>query len=365
MHFTPGTQVAEGDLLFVIDRDTYEADFQAAEADLAQAEAAAELARVTLQRMRDAGAAVSRVQVDEAAAEARRADAEVLVQQARVRQAKINLDYTEVTAPIAGRVGRNLVDVGNLVGEGEATLLTDITAYDPIYVYFSINERDLLRVMELWRQSLADEGVDPTTEAASQAHVPLAMGVATENGYPHEGTLDFGESGVDPNTGTLQVRGVFANPGFPPALLPGLFARVRMPIETRPDMPLVTERAIGADQSGQYVLVVDAEGGEVAKQNVVLGQLVDGLRVIEEGVGADAWIVVNGLQRARPGATVEPEMADMAAFTASALAAESAAREGSDGAREPSEEGEAEPDDAEAAPEDDASAPADAEAKAE
>jgi hypothetical protein len=161
------------------------------------------------------------------------------------------------------------------------------------------------------------------------------------------------------------VRGVFANPGFPPALLPGLFARVRMPIETRPDMPLVTERAIGADQSGQYVLVVDAEGGEVAKQNVVLGQLVDGLRVIEEGVGADAWIVVNGLQRARPGATVEPEMADMAAFTASALAAESAAREGSDGAREPSEEGEAEPDDAEAAPEDDASAPADAEAKAE
>lgn len=314
MSFEPGASVDEGDLLFVIDRDVYEADYDVAKADLAQAEAAAELARVTLDRMQQAGAAVSRTQVDEAAAEGRRADAEVLVQKARLRQAEINLDYTEVQAPITGRVGRNLVDVGNLVGEGEATKLTDITAYDPMYVYFSINEQDLLRVLELYRES----GADPDN-AVRNSRIPLYLGLANERGYPHEGLVDFADSGVDTGTGTLQLRGIFPNRGSPPVLLPGLFARVRLPIAERPDMPLVSERAIGADQSGRYVLVMNNDTSEIEKRSVELGQLIDGLQVIEDGVRDDDWIVVNGLQRARPGAKVQPEVVEMATLATSAM----------------------------------------------
>jgi membrane fusion protein (multidrug efflux system) len=258
-----------------------------------------------------------------------------------LRQAEIDLGYTEVKAPIAGRVGRNRVDVGNLVGEGDATVLTEITAYDPMYAYFNLNERDLLRVMAMYRERIEEKGLDPEKDTAYEAGIAVSIGLADEEGYPHEGLLDFAESGVDPETGTLQLRGSFPNPSASPVLIPGLFVRVRVPVAERPDMPLVTERAIGADQSGPYVLVVDAQGGVVEKRNVRLGQLVDGLRVIEDGLGRDQWVVVNGLQRARPGGKVDPEMTEMASLTTSALA--QAAANVDDGA---------EPDAATAEPED-------------
>lgn len=321
MHFEPGADVQEGDLLFVIDRQVYEAAAQAAQADLTQAEAASELADATLGRMREAGAAVSKAQVDEAAATALAAEAEIQLQRALLRQAEIDLGYTEVKAPISGRVGRNQVDVGNLVGEGEATILTEVTAYDPMYVYFNVNERDLLRVMAMARKRAKEQGLDPARDDVYEDRIPLYLGLADQEGYPHEGILDFAESGVDSETGTLQLRGSFPNPGASPLLLPGLFARIRVPIATRQDMPLVTERAIGADQSGQFVLVVGKQEGVVEKRNVQVGQLVDGMRVIEDGIQSDEWVVVNGLQRARPGVKVEPEIAEMTAFTASALAA--------------------------------------------
>jgi RND family efflux transporter MFP subunit len=317
MGFEPGTLVEQGDVLFVIDPDVYQAEVERAQAAVAQAEAASDLANATLDRVRQAGEAVSQTQIEVAAAEARTAEAEILARKADLRQATINLAYTEVVAPISGRVGRNRVDVGNLVGAGEATVLTEITDFDPIYVYFSINERDLLRVLDLIEERVADKPVDPQIDPTDEAKIPVEMGLADEAGYPHQGLLDFSESGVDPQTGTLKLRAVFENQGMPPPLVPGLFARVRMPIAQRADMPLVSERAIGADQSGRFVLVV-GEDGVVEKRNVRVGQLIDGLNVIEDGVQSGDRIVVRGLQRARPQATVEPETVDMASFRTSA-----------------------------------------------
>ena len=321
LHFEPGTPVNAGDLLFTIDPEEYQALVKAAEAELEQAEAREIETGKTLERSETLAKRgnVSQAKVDEAQADYSSAKAEVLVRRANLTRARINLGYTEVRAPISGRVGRNLVDIGNLVGQGETTILTDITTYDPIYVYFDVNERDLLRVMSMSREEDADEG-----RAGKRQPTPLELGLANETGYPHKGVTDFAESQVDPETGTLRVRGVFDNPGKQPLLFPGLFARIRVPIAKRPDMPLVTERAVGFDQSGQYVLVVNAED-LVEKRSVELGPTVDGLRVVESGVDPGERIVVNGLQRAREGIEVEAEVVDMATLSASAIQGAAAA----------------------------------------
>jgi len=339
MHFTPGTMVEKGDLLFVIDPRQYRASLNAAEAELdsanAQLERAdAEFARAEKLFKQQAGSEKNVVQWR---GERDMARAAVAMAKAKVERARLDLGYTKVTAPIAGRVGRNLVDVGNLVGEREPTLLTTITSYDPMYVYFSLNERDLLKVVAMYRESIKQKGFDPDTDADIKAEIPLFLGLANEEGYPHEGMLDFAESGVDPGTGTLQLRGVFPNPGKAPLLYPGLFTRIRMPIAERENALLVTERAIGADQGGRYLLAVNSEN-VVEKRLIRMGQLVDGLRVIEEGIRLGDWVVVNGLQRARPGAKVDPEPTDMGLFKASALRAAAQAGRESASPKEPSTE---------------------------
>ena len=318
VHFEPGTPVNQGDLLFTIDPVEYEALVKAAEAELARAEAREVETAKTLERSETLlkRGNISKAKVDEARADFLAAKAEVLVRKANLTRDQINLGYTQVTAPITGRVGRNLVDVGNLVGRGEATILTDITTFNPMYVYFDVNERDLLRVMSMSRK----RGADEEGRAGKRETRSLELGLATETGYPHLGVTDFAESRVDPNTGTLRVRGVFENPGEQPMLLPGLFARLRLPIATRPDLPLVTERAVGFDQSGQYLLVVNADN-VVEKRNVTLGQVVDGLRVVEQGLEADERVVVVGLQRAREGLEVDPEEIDMESLSAPAIEA--------------------------------------------
>ncbi len=336
MHFEPGTPVNAGDLLFTIDPVEYEALVKAAEAELAQAEARQTEAAKSLERSESLiqRGNISQAKLDEAQANFLSAKAEVLIRKANLTSAKIDLGYTEVTAPISGRVGRNLVDVGNLVGQGETTLLTDITTYDPIYVYFDLNERDLLRVMSMNLDKGDDEG-----RAGKRKSRLLELGLANETGYPHKGFSDFAESQVDPETGTLRVRGVFDNPGQQPSLIPGLFVRIRAPIAERPDMPLVAERAIAFDQSGRYVLVVNADN-VVEKRPVVLGPTVEGLMAIESGVVAGERIVVNGLQRAREGIEVETEEVDMADLSASATGvdAESPGGPAGDTASEGSEE---------------------------
>ncbi|MEM7224929.1 MAG: efflux RND transporter periplasmic adaptor subunit [Pseudomonadota bacterium] len=319
VHFEPGTEVTEGELLMEIDPDVYEADVQVAKAELASAEARLSESKKTLERAETLAKKgnVSQAKLDEAEADSRAAAADVLVRQAKLRQAEINLEYTHVTAPISGRVGRNLVDPGNLVGDGEATILTEVTDYDPMFIYFNLNERDLLRIMDMYRARLEAKGIDPNKDPAADADLILEAGLANEEGFPHEGVMDFAESGVDAETGTLQLRGRFKNTGRPPKLLPGLFVRIRMPINERSDLPLVSERAIGSDQSGLYLLVVDGDN-KVDKRNIEIGQRIDALTVVEKGLEGGEWVIVNGLQRARPGGPVDPEKVEMASFRISA-----------------------------------------------
>jgi RND family efflux transporter MFP subunit len=215
-------------------------------------------------------------------------------------------------------VGRNLVDIGNLVGEGEATVLTEVTLYSPIYVYFNLNERDLLRVMQAIRENAEAKGLDPEDMDGDEIEIPLFLRLANEQGYPHQGRYEYADSAVDPETGTLQLRGTFENSQRPPRLLPGLFARIRMPTGKRADIPLVSERAIGNDQRGIYLMVVNAEN-LVERRSVETGQRIDGLIVIEDGLQKDDRVVVKGVQRARPGRKVDPEEVDMADLTTSAM----------------------------------------------
>jgi RND family efflux transporter MFP subunit len=320
MEFTPGNLVEKGDLLFVIDPREYESELNAAEAELGSAEATLKRAQTEFDRAQKLFKQKAGAETDVVKWRGERdvARAAVLRAKAKVEKAGLDLSYTKVTAPLSGRVSRNLVDLGNLVGESEPTLLTTVTRYDPMYVYFNLNERDLLKVMAMNRNEIEKKGLDPTKDTGVKAEISLFLGLANEEGYPHEGKLDFAESSVDAGTGTLQLRGVFSNPGSSPVLIPGLFTRLRMPVEKRENALLVTERAIGADQSGRYLLTVNSEN-VVEKKPIRMGRLEDGLRVIEEGLQPDDRVVVNGLQRARPGAKVDPEQTDMKSLTASAL----------------------------------------------
>ena len=346
MEFTPGNLVEKGDLLFVIDPREYEAELNAAEAELGSAEATLKRAQTEFDRAQKLFKQKAGAETDVVKWRGERdvARAAVLRAKAKVEKAGLDLSYTKVTAPLSGRVSRNLVDLGNLVGESEPTLLTTVTRYDPMYVYFNLNERDLLKVMAMNRNEIEKKGLDPAKDREAKAEISLFLGLANEEGYPHKGKLDFAESSVDAGTGTLQLRGVFSNPGSSPVLIPGLFTRLRMPVEKRENALLVTERAIGSDQSGRYLLTVNSKN-MVEKKPIRMGRLEDGLRVIEEGLQPDDSVVVNGIQRARPGAKVDPEQTDMKSLTASALkAAAEAGQDKTKPAAAPSEGGDSQPD---------------------
>ena len=319
MHFTPGTYVEQGELLFVIDPRQYKAELQAAEAELASAQADVKLAQTELARAKQLYRQNAGPESDVVKWQGQlgTTQADILIAEAKIESAELLVEYSQVAAPISGRVGREQVDLGNLVGNGEATLLTDVTRFNPMYVYFNLNERNLLRLLAIYREKIQERGGDTTSTYLKQEKMPVYMGLADEEGYPHEGILEFAESAVDTGTGTMELRGIFVNDGRPPALLPGLFARIRVPVDQRADMLLVTERAVAQDQGGSYLLVVDNEN-KVGRRSVATGQVVDGLVVIEEGLSKDDRVVVKGVQRARPGSEITPESVDMSALTDSA-----------------------------------------------
>jgi membrane fusion protein (multidrug efflux system) len=201
-------------------------------------------------------------------------------------------------APIDGEISRNLVDVGNFVGDGQTTLLATIVKTDPIYAYISVSEADVLRFKELVRQGKRED--------YRTADMPIELGLSNETGFPHEGKIQYADPGVDPGTGTVRARGIFPNPKG--ILDPGMFVRVRVPFEHRDNALLVPERALGADQGGRYLLVLDKEN-VVERRSVTVGTEVGDLRVVDGKIGPNDRVVIDGLQRARPGLKVHPKPA--------------------------------------------------------
>ncbi|MFZ4698469.1 MAG: efflux RND transporter periplasmic adaptor subunit [Candidatus Methylumidiphilus sp.] len=301
IHFTDGQRVKKGDVLFTIQQDQYKAQLKQAEAQLqiqkvALHHAETELARYVHLVKQDAS---TQTMVDHWQAQMETAQAAILAAQAQVELARLNLSYTQVKAPFDGRMGRHLTDIGSLVGGmGQQNSLAEINQIERLYVYFTIDERDLLRVMD--RQKVVPSGT------LNQQNVPMNFGLLTEDGFPHEGYLDFASISVTPTTGTLQVRGVFPNPDF--SVLPGVFARVRVSALQKTDALLIPGEAVGFDQQGEYVLVLNAKN-TVERRAVKTGRQVRDRLVISEGLGPTERVIVEGILQAVPGREARPSWA--------------------------------------------------------
>jgi RND family efflux transporter MFP subunit len=305
VHFKEGALVKQGDLLFEIDPRPYRADLERAVGAVAQYDARRHRTEHDYRRVKSllARGAVGQEEYDKYEADYREAAANLDVAKANRDLAALNLEYSRIVAPVSGRVSRFVVTVGNLIQSGDqngGTLLTTIVSVDPMYVYFDVDERTVLRVRQLIREGKAG--------SARETAWPVALGLATDEGFPHEGTIDFEDNQVNPKTGTLRVRGVFPNKDE--ALSPGFFARVRVPIGQAHRALLVADRAIDTDQ-GQKILYVVNEKNEVVSRAVRLGALHDRLREITEGLDVGERVIVSGLQLVRPGVAVEPKLVDM------------------------------------------------------
>jgi RND family efflux transporter MFP subunit len=305
VNFKEGALVKKGDVLFEIDPRTYRTALQTAEGNLAANDARIKRSAADLARARQliGTHAISQEDLDARAAENAAAIAMGVALKAAVDRAQLDLGFSKVRAPISGRVSRYNVTVGNLVQPGDiisGTLLTTIVSVDPMYAYFDVDEHTVLRVEELIRAG--------HVKSAQDVAIPVWLGLANEDGFPHRGTIDFIDNQVNSKTGTIRVRGVFLNRDE--YLLPGFFARVRVPIGAPHKSVLISERALDVDQGQKIVYVVDKDN-RVVSQPVRLGALHDGLREITDGLGAGERVIVNGLQMVRSGATVSPKLVEM------------------------------------------------------
>jgi len=292
---TDGADVQQGQELYLIEPGQYEAQVDLAQATIEEHQALLKSAEAEYERqqtLQSKGVSTA-ANYDKALADRDAQRADVAQAQANLKLAQINLGYTKVAAPFAGRMGRRLVDPGQLVGEGSATKIATLSRIDTIYVYFTINERDIPRL----QQAMKQRGL--TREALRT--VPVYAGLSNEDGAPHQGRLDFVDTGLDATTGTLQARAVFDNADR--MLIPGLFVRLRIPLGPARPASMVPETAIGHDQIGSYVLVV-GENGVVATRRVTIGSSRKGMIEVKSGVSATDRVVVNGLQNATPGRTV-------------------------------------------------------------
>jgi membrane fusion protein, multidrug efflux system len=306
VHFREGALVEQGELLITIDPDPYAAEVERSQAQVLAAEARLELARKEQdrgQQLQQANfGAISQSSVDQRVGAYREAAGNLRAAHAALRSAQLNLNYTEVRAPVAGRVGKLEVTVGNLVAAGpSAPVLTTLVSVNPIYASFNADEAVVMRALKALADRPADAQID---------RIPVQMVTATSNGAAFEGRLQLIDNQVDAKSGTVRVRAVFDNADG--GLMPGQFARLRLGQGQAELALMVNERAIGTDQSKKFVMVVGADNRATYRE-VTLGAFVDGLRVVTNGLKPGERIIVSGLQRVRPGSLVAPELADMAA----------------------------------------------------
>jgi RND family efflux transporter MFP subunit len=297
--YQDGSFVKEGATLFRIEPETYKLKVEQAEAAEAGAQASAKQADADFKRQSDlvARQAVSQATLDQSTSARDNAQANLQQAQVNTRIAAVNYGYTNVVAPFDGIVSAHLVSVGELVGAASPTQLATIVQLDPIYVNFNVNEQDVLRI----RAEAARRGLT----SSDLKQFPIEVGLQTETGYPHKGKLDYAAPTINQSTGTLAVRGVLPNADR--VLLPGYYVRVRVPLDEQQGALLVPDVALGSDQGGRYVLVVN--GDNVVEQRKVRTGPVEGdLRVIESGLKPDDRVVIAGLLRAIPGQKVDPQL---------------------------------------------------------
>jgi multidrug efflux system membrane fusion protein len=303
VRFEEGAIVHRGDLLFQIDPRPFEAEADRLRAELARARATVQRATSELQRAgRLAGEnAMSHEEQERRAAFAQESAAQVAAVEAALRAADLNLEFTQVTSPIDGRVGRAIVTPGNLVasGPGEATLLTTVVSLDPIYASFDADEHTLLDQLD--RAGTA-------RPRAGQQGLPIRLALASDHEFEREGKMNFLDNQIDPATGTIRGRAVFRNADR--SLMPGLFVRLKLPGKRAYRGLLIQDRAVGTDLDKRFVFVVTPEQ-TIAYRGVALGPVVDGLRVVRTGLNPGDRVVVNGLQRVRPGVKVAPTLVAM------------------------------------------------------
>ena len=297
--FQSGQMVKKGDVLVKIDPRWHQAEFDRRQAEVDQAKVRLENARREADRVVQllANKAISTEEADARQARHQEAKAALLAAEAALDTAKLDLDYTEVRSPIGGKVSRELLTLGNYVNgvAGTATLLTTIVSVDPVYVYADIDENSLLRFNQLAAAS--------RLETNGNGKIPVELQLADEDGFPHRGNIESFDNRLNADTGSILLRAVFPNTDG--RIVPGLFARIRVPLSERYPALLVDERAIGTDQAQKFVFSLSSTN-TVEYRPVKLGPLLDGKRIVRSGLASQERIVVNGLARVRPGMPVSP-----------------------------------------------------------